>query len=114
LGLFLAPQLLLFKVAQNGRTLLIDPNRCGKTSLDLLVAEPVQLFCEEVYALDGRRPPGNPTRPQAHPARLGENWPGGMQSPSCIIARQHLKMLIRLEGAHAFHVSIFGGVEHLR
>jgi hypothetical protein len=25
-----------------------------------------------------------------------------------------LKMLIRLEGAHAFCVSIFGGVEHLR
>jgi hypothetical protein len=68
LGLFLAPQLLLFKVAQNGRTLLIDSNRCGKTSLDLLVAELVQLFCEEVYALDGRRPPGNPTRPQSSPS----------------------------------------------
>ena len=28
--------------------------------------------------------------------------------------RQSLKMLIGLEGAHAFYVSIFGGVEHLR
>ena len=26
----------------------------------------------------------------------------------------HSKMLIGLEGAHAFYVSIFGGVEHLR
>jgi hypothetical protein len=44
MGLFLPAQLLLFKVAQNCRTLVIDPDRSGKARLDLLVAELIQ-FC---------------------------------------------------------------------
>jgi hypothetical protein len=42
-----------------------------------------------------------PATPQAHPTRLSENWivAGGMQSPSCIIARhrRHISSLTGFE-----------------
>jgi hypothetical protein len=46
----LTAELLVFEVAQDRNTFIIDPDRSGKTRLDLLVAELVQFFFEEIRA----------------------------------------------------------------
>ena len=49
--LVLFAQLLLFEVAEHRRTLIVYPDCCGKTRLDLLVAQLVQFFFEKIRLL---------------------------------------------------------------
>jgi hypothetical protein len=54
---------------------------------------------------------------QFHRHPLGEqtvNQPSEVVPASAFGRRRFPKMLIGLEGAHDFYVSIFGGVEHLQ
>jgi len=44
-------QLLFFEVAEHRRTLIVYPDSCGKTRLNLLVAQLVQFFFEEIRLL---------------------------------------------------------------
>jgi hypothetical protein len=59
-------------------------------------------------------PPGPERPPPPPPPATGPQATGGGSQATGAAERQTLKALIRLEGAHAFCVSIFGGVEHLR
>jgi len=44
LSFLLPARLLVFEVTRNSRSLVIDPNRCGKPLLDFFISELVQFF----------------------------------------------------------------------